>query len=283
MKSKIAAVVVLYNPSLDFINNIYSYIDHVSLLVIVDNSEKSNSSLLETLSLNQKVKLISNNENTGIAKAINSGILIASSYNFDWALTMDQDSYFEKEMINNYITAFDELANKEKVALIGPITEKKENNKNQEEIKNVTSLITSGSLININLFNEIGGYNEKLFIDEVDHEYCYRALIAGYTILQFQNILLGHTLGKKVAVKTILGEKKVKTFHSPIRLYYIVRNCSYIIATYKKVFPEEIKFRRKDLLVRIKNNLLYGTKKFASLRYIILGFIHYKINRFGKL
>lgn len=282
MKSKIAAVVVLYNPSIDFINNIYSYFDFVSLLIIVDNSEIPNTLLLEKLSVNQKVKLISNNENTGIAKAINSGIKTAISYKFDWVLTMDQDSYFEKDMIIKYIEAFNKNTDKVNVAVFGPTTEENYSNKSIRKIKKNTTLITSGSLINISTFNKIGGYNEKLFIDEVDHEYCFRAILAGYSIVQFENIRLAHTLGEKVEVKTILRQNKVKTFHSPLRLYYIVRNCSYIISKYKKKFPDEIRYKRKDLLVRIKNNLLYGNKRLSSIKYIIMGYIHYKFNRFGK-
>ena len=76
----------------------------------------------------------------------------------------------------------------------------------------MTSLITSGSLINTSIFSEIGGYNEKLFIDEVDHEYCYRIKMLGYSVLQLENILLNHTLGRQHPVKTLSGEKKIKTF-----------------------------------------------------------------------
>ena len=99
----------------------------------------------------------------------------------------------------------------------------------------------------------------------------------GYSVLQVENIFLNHTLGSQQPVKTLTGKKKVKTLHSPIRLYYIVRNC------YKKQFPEEIKLRRKDLAVRIKNNLLYGPKKFSLIKHILLGFVHFKRKRFGKL
>lgn len=283
MKSKIAAVVVLYNPDVNFTDNIYSYIDDVSILIIIDNSEKTNPTLFKPLFSDSRIKFIFNNENTGIAKALNAGIKLASANNFEWVLTMDQDSYFGKSMIRKYIEDFDKMPDKTKIAVVGPVIDSIYENKNTGKIKNVTSLITSGSLINVSVFSEIDGYNENLFIDEVDHEYCYRAKLAGYSILQFEEIFLEHSLGQKISVDTISGVKKIKTFHSPLRLYYIVRNCCYIISKYKKVFPQEIRLKRKDLLVRIKNNLLYGSKKISSLKYIVLGFIHYKRNRFGKL
>ena len=283
MSIKIAAVVVIYNPDKKFINNIYTYFNQVSLLIIIDNSENTDTSFYETLQDDERIKFIINNENTGIAKAINTGVQLAASNGFQWALTMDQDSFFEKKMIEKYFEEFNSLPEKNKVAVIGPVTDKAEDNNSTGKIKKVTSLITSGSLINTLIFTRAGGYNEKLFIDEVDHEYCYRANLLGYSILQFKDVLLEHSLGSQLSVKTISGKNKIKSFHSPVRLYYIVRNCCYIISVYKSLFPEEIKLKRKDLLVRIKNNLLYGPKKLSSLKYIIRGFIHYKRNRFGKL
>ncbi len=283
MNKNIGAVVVLYNPDKNYIKNINTYLYHVSLLVIVDNSEIPDYSVYKLLEHNNHVKFIINKENTGISKAINDGVKLAVKEGIEWVLTMDQDSFFENNMIESYLSELNEISNNKKVAVIGPVLEKKSEEFIPTKIKEVTSLITSGSLINTSIFSEIGGYNEKLFIDEVDHEYCYRIKMLGYSVLQLENILLNHTLGRQHPVKTLSGEKKIKTFHSPVRLYYIVRNCCFIISTYKKQFPEEIKLRRKDLAVRIKNNLLYGPKKISLIKHIILGYIHFKRKRFGKL
>ena len=283
MNKKVAAVVVLYNPDKNYIKNINTYLYHISLLVIVDNSEIPDYSVYSSLENINHVKFVINKENTGISKAINDGIKLAVKEGAEWVLTMDQDSFFENNMIENYLVAFNEISNNKKVAVIGPVSEKRSDETIPTKIKEVTSLITSGSLINTSIFSEVGGYNEKLFIDEVDHEYCYRIKMLGYSVLQVENIFLNHTLGSQQPVKTLTGKKKVKTLHSPIRLYYIVRNCCFIIKMYRKQFPEEIQLRRKDLAVRIKNNLLYGPKKFSLIKHILLGFVHFKRKRFGKL
>jgi rhamnosyltransferase len=47
--SKIAAVVILYNPELSILENIKSYIDQVEKLYVVDNSEASNESLIQEI------------------------------------------------------------------------------------------------------------------------------------------------------------------------------------------------------------------------------------------
>ena len=282
MTTNIASVTVLYNPGKDFLSNIYSYANHVSLVILVDNSENPDTSFYTQLPKDIKVELIINRENKGIAVALNQGIKLAAAHDFEWALTMDQDSFFEKEMIEKYVETFNHIAEKNKVAVVGPVFEKKIKT-NFAEIIPVTSLITSGSLVNIAFFNQIGGYNEQLFIDEVDHEYCYRAKLKGYSILQLQQVYFQHALGKTKHVTTISGQKnKSKTFHSPLRLYYIVRNSCYVIAKFKVSFPEEMKLKRKDVLVRIKNNFLYGNNKIAVLKYVIRGFLDFKRKRFGK-
>ncbi|MEO8770791.1 MAG: glycosyltransferase family 2 protein [Ferruginibacter sp.] len=282
MKTNIASVTVLYNPDKDFLSNIYSYANYVSLVILVDNSENPDPSFYTQLQKDCRVELIINRENKGIATALNQGIELAAINGFDWALTMDQDSFFEKAMIEKYIETFSRIPEKETVAVMGPMVEKNIQPGITEAIE-VTSLITSGSLVNIPVFNKIGGYNEPLFIDEVDHEYCYRSKLKGFSILQLQHIFLQHTLGKTKNVTTISGKKnKSKTFHSPIRLYYIVRNSCYVIANYKKEFPAEMKVKRKDVLVRIKNNFLYGNDKIAVIKYVIRGFFDYKRKRFGK-
>jgi rhamnosyltransferase len=283
MKISIAAVVVLYNPEAGFIENILTYIDHVSKLIIIDNSENPDPDFYTPLLQYRHVERRLNKENTGIAKALNDGIRIAISCGYSWVMTMDQDSFFENDMVLRYFSDFNELNDKDKLAVAGPVTEGKIKPAGFREITEKNSLITSGSLINTAIFKTLNGFDEKLFIDEVDHEYCYRAILAGYSVKQFQHILLSHPLGKEVSVRTILGKRKTKTFHSPVRLYYMVRNCCYIMSVFKRQFPGEIKLKKKDLLVRIKNHLLYGHAKFRLARYMLKGYIHYKTKRFGKL
>ena len=66
---KLAGVVVWYNPSKKDIKNIDSYIKAIDKLYIVDNSENgSNESKIPN---SKKVEYIYQNENLGIAKALN--------------------------------------------------------------------------------------------------------------------------------------------------------------------------------------------------------------------
>ena len=93
---------------------------------------------------------------------------------------------------------------------------------------------------------------------------------------------MNHALGNKKQITSIFGSKKTRILHSPIRLYYIVRNSLYMSEKYKNVFPIAIKKTNRDVIVRIKNNLLYGSEKWSTIKFLVLGILHFKKNRFGK-
>ena len=137
-------------------------------------------------------------------------------------------------------------------------------------------MITSGTLLNGQVFLQLKGYNEELFIDEVDNDFCYRAQLEGYELYRCNKIFMNHALGNERDITTIFGTQKKKNFHSPIRLYYIVRNSLYMGLKYKISFPLSIKKTKKDVLVRIKNNLLYGNQRWSTFKFVLLGFIDFK-------
>jgi rhamnosyltransferase len=147
----------------------------------------------------------------------------------------------------------------------------------------VPRMITSGTLLNLDLFRKIGPFNEDLFIDQVDFEYCYRAILKGYTNVQFKNIFLNHALGATSFHRSLRSFSETKrSLHSPLRLYYMTRNYLYVKSKYKNDFPAEVNHSRKDLLNRIKNNLLYGTKRMVVIRNVFSGYIDFYRGKMGK-
>ena len=116
--SKIAAVVILYNPELSILENIKSYIDQVEKLYVVDNSEASNESLIQEIKSFSKIEYIPNKYNIGIAAALNIGARKAIEEGFDYLLTMDQDSETPPRMVANLLNCFSEDS---KIALVSPL------------------------------------------------------------------------------------------------------------------------------------------------------------------
>ena len=93
-----------------------------------------------------------------------------------------------------------------------------------------------------------------------------------------ENIFINHSLGSvsyHPSFKTFKATPR--TLHAPKRLYYMFRNYFYLNKKYSgNIFLEEKRTRRKDLLIRIKNNLIYGKSRITILKYLIKGWIDYK-------
>ncbi|UAY56353.1 hypothetical protein K9M52_04865 [Arachidicoccus terrestris] len=260
--------------------NLHSYLDQVSHLYIADNSQPKLIFSRDILD-HPKITIINNSGNEGIAIRINQVAEMAIKEGYDWLLTMDQDSYFDAENIQSYFDYMNDYPGAGQVAMFGVETvEKPEIIADLNEP--VDRLITSGSLLNLSLYKEIGPFDEQLFIDEVDHEYCYRAGLKGYRIIQFTHIFLEHQLGESVEVKTLRGGQKTTSFHSPLRLYYMVRNYLYVRRKYKDVYQKDLKIRGRSLLHRIKNNVLYGPDKWKTLTMVFRALSDYKKGKMGK-
>lgn len=285
---KIAAVVILFHPPDSALTNIKTYYDYVEKIFVFDNSEIKSSIQDDLLKL-PKVKLYQNFENEGISKRLNEGCKLAIREHFDWLLTMDQDSNFSESAINNYFNCFEQFEGKEKVAMFGTYRSREINvntNTNNCTSRDVQELITSGSLLNLKAFEKIGDFDELLFIDLVDNEYCARAKMLNYSIILFPNVHLLHELGKQVynsSIKSFFIIKKKKEVHSPLRCYYMYRNLLYIEKKYKDNNRNFTKKLRKDVLARIKICILYGRETRKILKYLKAGKTDFINGEMGKI
>ena len=281
---KIAAAVILYYPDENVIENISSYFNSVETLYLVDNTEIPSKLITENLKCFTGVVYIHDGENKGIAARLNNVGDLAVKDGYDWLLTMDQDSSFEDKTFTNYLNCLGSFEKKEKVSMFGINHIKELDDLDICNAVNVNHLITSGSVLNLQLMNEIGAFDEKLFIDEVDFEYCLRSVVKGFSIIQFANIFLTHNLGQTSQHRSFKTSKLTpRVLHSPVRIYYMTRNFLYVQSKYAKTFPGEINLRRKVLFNRFKNNILYNRQRFAVMRKIARGFLDYRKKRMGKL
>src|SRR5687767_12883270 len=139
---RLAAAVILYNPSGNIISNIQSYSDYVEEIYVYDNSEKK-TAIHDSLLKLEKVTLIHDFENKGISTRLNDACNTAIEKGYDWLLTMDQDSKFTKEEISNYIDCFNKHEGKESVAMFGPRYRDENISSDNCNAEEVDALITS--------------------------------------------------------------------------------------------------------------------------------------------
>lgn len=282
MPFKIAACVILYHPDKSVEQNIQSYSGITVKTYIIENSEERTFNFNPDFkSLSQAVYLHDGN-NAGIAKRLNQACELAWEDGFEYLLTMDQDSYFDESVLKSYFNCIDAYSGKEKVAMFG-INYESPLSSTECSFEKVNFLITSGSVINLSVYKQTGGFDENLFIDFVDTEYCLRSIITGFDTIRFPHIFMHHNLGETIEKRSLKSLQKTKrSFHSPLRLYYMTRNYLYISSKYNDVFKAELSILKKDLLNRIKNRLLYKSGRIKTIQYLLKAVSDYRNNKLGK-
>jgi rhamnosyltransferase len=269
---KIAGVVVLYNPNDRISKNILSYIDFIDKLYVIDNTPKKNNRRL--LPKNKKIFYKPNNKNLGIAASLNIGVKEALEDNYEWLLTMDQDSNFQGDNLPKMIKWL-EKNHKKNIGLISPWHELNIGLKKPKNIDYPLTVMTSGNIINLDAYKTIGGYKDYLFIDCVDFEYCLNLQSNGYKIVRLNKIELKHELGN-IKVDKFLFKNVTHSNHSYIRRYYIVRNSFIVGKMYKNKFPEFYKIIMREIRRDIIKIIIIEKDKYRKIRNMIRGYIDYK-------
>lgn len=294
MEEKIIACIVTFNPCLNRLEkSIKKLKEQVDKIIIIDNGTNKFKQVENRIyKIFNDIKdlnfdIIINEYNRGIAYALNQGLKYAKDNKFKWILTMDQDSICSTNMIRefeNYI----KHKNIEDIVIICPqIIDERLNyesisNNNYNQNKELMATITSGSLTNVEIAIEIGGFYDELFIDYVDIEFSLRARLNGYRIVKINSAKLYHELGDSKDYN-ILGNKVIATNHNYIRRYYFFRNGIYTDKIYIRKFPKWI---LRDILRKIKILCvitLFEKDKLRKIKYSLLGITDGLKNKLGKL
>lgn len=285
---RILAGIVTYNPDIIVLtSNIEAILPQVEKVIIVDNHSDNVREILRLIGDDERFFIIENNDNLGIAKALNQECEYGITNHFDWILTLDQDSIVPPDMIVNY----KKYVSVSMAAMISCIVLDRNIIKDDSILslntgfKLISTTITSGSLLKLSAWDEVGGFCEKMFIDSVDHDMCYSLLEHGYLILQTEDVGLSHEVGHS-QVKSIFG-KKVQIYNeSPLRCYYIFRNRILLAKrhwkTIKKVEHKGVIGFANTILLRIYAINRYEKNRFQKDRMILRGLWHGIIGRYGK-
>ena len=228
----IGAIVVLYNPDWDLLKTgLKALIPQVDEVCIIDNSSTDNSTQFDDVGTVRYVPLL---KNMGIAAAQNIGIKYFLNANFDYVIFSDQDSVMPTNIIKKLLHAYKIISTKEEIGAIGPVPINRNNKKKYTienciiEKTNIDSIsyyithhvMSSGSIIPLKNFREVGLYNDKLFIDFVESEWCWRAsFYHKKKMILITDVEIEHELGhyKKFFGKDI-------NVSSSFRIYFQIRN-----------------------------------------------------------
>lgn len=190
----ICCSIVVYKPDRNrLIENIKSIDNQVDQIIIVNNDFNEKNFLDSLSDRNKKITTIHNNKNLGIAYALNQAINYADKNKFEWIITLDQDSIVAASSVSKMM----DYANSD-IAIVAPLIRDQNrsfHNLVEDSIDYIEWAITSSSITNINVWKLIGGFDNNMFIDLVDYDYCKRATLAGYHIIRVNSVVLDHQLG----------------------------------------------------------------------------------------
>lgn len=264
LDKKICAGIVTYNPDLDRLReNIEHIKEQVEVVFIADNGSTNIDSVFNLSAEYRNVRLVKLPENQGIARALN--ILCKSAYemSYDWIITLDQDSVSPDALVSSLVHFVGE-----DIAVISPNIEYRNNNQYTYHTTETSAIvewaITSASLTSLKVWQILGGFDDKLFIDYVDYDFCIRAKQKGYKTIRVYSVVLLHELGR-LSCKKIFGKTVHVTNHSAFRYYYMSRNALYIE---HKLHTINAKKEILKLLIKI---LVFEESKIEKIRRIYRG------------
>lgn len=276
------AVVVSFNPDVKILReNLIELKKQVNGIILVDNNSLNKNDFIPSIS--NLCTIIRLEENLGLSKAQNDGVIEAKKQNSTHVIIFDQDSIISKDFVEKQLQCEAELlSNGVKVAGVGPSFYDRESgyvypatvykgpflkkiNFHNKPVE-VTFIIASGALIRISVLEDVGLMREDFFIDFVDVEWSIRAKYLGYNSYMNPNVTMEHNI----------GDQRLKVFgrlisiHSDFRKYYISRNSLFMIRL--KYIPLGYKLRVFVFnSIRSFISVFVSDSKFNSFNAIVKG------------
>lgn len=274
-KRSVIAGVVTYNPEyIRLLQNLTELSKQVDDILIVDNGSTNIKELMNQFSLEitEHLTVIYNEENQGIAQALNQIMLFAKNTHYDWVLTLDQDSIIQPDLIDKYYKAALRKENFD----VGMFTclikdrnfaDNKYEYQHSEEI-NVSYCITSAAFTNVKKYFATTGYDVDFFIDCVDFDICYLLREKGFRICRINYLGLYHEVGH--GENRYFFRKKIVVYHqASFRIYYLTRNTIWMHKKHRKTFS--LKTMLRKLLTLWLRIVLYENDRAEKFKQFRLG------------
>jgi rhamnosyltransferase len=297
---QIAAVVVTFFPDDRVTARLAAIRTQVDRLVVVDNgSPAETQTMLETWAEANGAAVLANAENRGLGKALNQGMSWSEAAGSEWAVTFDQDSMPQPGMVAALLATAQSVPNRDRVAMVGANTYDERTGAgghwlrpkrrgfrlaacSNVDLDDVTFVITSGILTRVRAWRELGGFDEGLFIDYLDHDLCLKARMAGLSACVSAGARLAHNFGASREV-VVAGRKLRPTFHSAGRHYYMARNRVLMWRRYAWRYPHWWLF---DLCFGLLNTfrvIVAEDQRWGKLSAILRGTFHGLLGRSGPM
>jgi rhamnosyltransferase len=298
--TKIAAVVVGYMPEVDVLDKLLvSLSAQVNMLIFLDNGGAAEI-LMNAPSEMKSLVRIDMGGNKGLGAALNVGFDLAVKAGMDFVVTFDQDSHAEPDLIQRLDAAMGhaKIKDSKTIAVSPAFFDRRDGKKinfpfyqsvagvikpvfksdDEHGLVRADALITSGMFISTQAWKEGIKYDEGMFVDFTDTEWCFRVRDKGYNLYGCLDIEMGHALSDAPPVK-IFGLSFFR--YSPVRRYFFFRNT---VAVCRMAHTPNCWKKRLSvaLILRFFVNLVIDTDKTQSLKMMVRGIRHGLRNSLGS-
>lgn len=277
MVDRVCGVVVTYHPPEDLAQHMALLREQVGGLVVVDNkSSDGELAWLRKLAERHSFTLLENPDNLGIGTALNRGIRWAVAQGrFRYVALFDQDSEVHTGFVDALVFCLERHPSSARVAVAAPRIRIRNtgavDGPRGSGKDNYLVAQTSGSLMPLRVFDAQGFFNEELFIDYVDYEYCLRAVTAGWIVLCCQDATLSHSPGNARRHSFHGLHLGTSMNYSPLRHYYSTRNGLWVIGQYWRRQPQWCAQQAFLMLKEKMKLLIFEKDRRAKLRLSMRG------------
>ncbi len=283
----VAAVVTTFTPSPAIVRNLRQIASQVTRVIVVDDSGQGYATaMVESAGLANLVLLV-NEKNLGIAAALNRGMAEAAARGSGWVITLDDDTLVSERYVQDVFDFIDRHPNMTVgVVACGRQREDSGNTAGYQgedmPFREKRNLITSGCVFDVTTHDAIGGFDERLFIDLVDFDFCIRLRKAGRKIIELECAGLTHMVGASRTVR-FPGFALTVYNHTPFRLYYQARNAILFAGKHWRFDPLLCLVLLLDIVRLPAKAMAFESEKWKRLSYVVAGGVDGLRGRGGRV
>lgn len=183
------------------------------------------------------VEVLRSEENVGLSAALNLAIEAAIAEGYSEFVLFDQDSSPEPCMLELLLERFKRLqALYGNLAVLGPQLLPPDGTSYLPLIYDwrrvsveapageVDFVPTSGSILSIEAWRQVGPFRDDYFIADIDVEWCFRAWSRGWRCMVAKDVFMIHRWGVEAPSHERSRYQHQIVRQSPVRLYYYIRN-----------------------------------------------------------
>ncbi|MCI4351774.1 MAG: glycosyltransferase [Thermoplasmata archaeon] len=308
----VCAAIVTYRPDMDALrDNLSQVLQQVGGVVIFDNDSEAGSqaavkALVDSVAASRPgatIALLSEGTNIGLARAYNRSMRKARELGAEFILLLDQDSLLEPKAVERLLVTFQGISaarpvgalcctTLELVPLSRPLNLLKEllrtgiYRREYADLgelgfpgaREIATFTNSGTMLPLRPTEEIGGFDESLFVDAVDHEFSLRLRNRGFKIFLSDAARVRHRQGETYHA-SFAGKKLELRMYSPERTYLIFRDTLNFSHRWWRRFPRVVGITVLTLLLNTIAALLFLPQRSERGRLAILAlsdFGHHK-------